>query len=64
MCNDIQPLLIPRDAVRSVATLSLENSGAHEEIAHLLRSPANAKRLLSAVAQLVAGQGAERELAP
>ena len=64
MCDDIQPLLINRDAVRSVATLSLEDAEAHEAIAHLLRSPANAKRLLSAVAQLAAGQGAERELAP
>ncbi len=34
-----------------------------EETARLLHSPVNAKRLLSAVARLAAGQGNERELA-
>ena len=36
---------------------------ALEETAYLLRTPANAKRLLSAVAQLNAGKGVERKLA-
>ena len=34
-----------------------------EETAYLLRTPANAKRLLSAAAQLNAGKGVERKLA-
>ena len=34
-----------------------------EETAYLLRTPANAKRLLSAVGQLNAGKGVERKLA-
>ncbi len=42
--------------------LSLEDFQALEETAYLLRSPANAKRLLSAVAQLTAGKGVEKEL--
>ena len=37
---------------------------ALEETAALLRSPASAKRLLAAVAQLKAGKGNERDLAP
>jgi antitoxin YefM len=43
--------------------LSLEDYQALEETAYLLRSPANARRLLAAVQQLSAGQGQERELA-
>lgn len=34
-----------------------------EETDYLLRTPANAKRLLSAVAQLDTGKGVERKLA-
>jgi antitoxin YefM len=36
---------------------------ALEETAYLLRTPANATRLLSAAAQLNAGKGVERKLA-
>lgn len=43
--------------------LSLEDYKALEETAYLLRTPANARRLLSAMAQLNAGKGSERELA-
>jgi antitoxin YefM len=44
--------------------LSLEDFQALEETAYLLRNPANAKRLLSATAQLDASKGVERELTP
>jgi antitoxin YefM len=44
--------------------LSLEDFQALEETAYLLRSPANARRLLSALMQLSAGKGVERELVP
>jgi antitoxin YefM len=43
--------------------LSLEDYKALEETAYLLRTPANAKRLLSAAAQLGTGKGVARELA-
>ena len=43
--------------------LSLEGYKALEETAYLLRTPANVVRLLSAVAQLNAGKGVERQLA-
>lgn len=39
-----------------------DNYKALEETAYLLRTPANAKRILSAAAQLTAGKGTEREL--
>ena len=62
VCNDHEALIITRNGEQSVVMLSLEDYRALEETAFLLRSPANAKRLLSSVAQLAAGQGSEREL--
>ncbi len=62
VCNDHDPLIITRNGEQSVVMLSLEDYKALEETAYLLRSPANARRLLSAMAQLSAGKGTEREL--
>jgi len=62
VCNDHDALIITRNGEQSVVMLSLEDYLALEETAYLLRSPANAKRLLSAVAQLNAGKGVERKL--
>ena len=44
------------------AMLSREDGKALVETAYLLRTQANAKRILSATAQLAAGKGTEREL--
>ena len=63
VCNDHEPLIITRNGDQSVVMLSLEDFNALEETAYLLRTPANARRLLAATAQLEAGQGVERELA-
>lgn len=62
VCNDHEALIITRNGDQSVVMLSLEDFQALEETAYLLRSPANAKRLLSATAQLNAGKGTERDL--
>lgn len=62
VCNDHEPIIITRNGEQSVVMLSLEDFQAMEETAYLLRNPANAKRLISAAAQLSAGQGVEREL--
>jgi antitoxin YefM len=62
VCNDHEALIITRNGQQSVVMLSLEDFQALEETAYLLRSPTNAKRLLSATAQLNAGKGTEREL--
>jgi antitoxin YefM len=64
VCNDHEALIITRNGEQSVVMLSLEDYTALEETAYLLRSPANAKRLLAAMTQLNAGQGIDRELAP
>lgn len=63
VCNDHEPLIITRNGDQAVVMLSLEDFQALEETAYLLRNPANAKRLLSATAQLDAGRGTERKLA-
>ncbi len=63
VCNDHEALIITRNGKQAVVMLSLEDYKALEETAYLLRTPANAKRLLSAVTQLNAEKGTERELA-
>jgi len=63
VCNDHEALIITRNGEQSVVMLSLEDYSALEETAHLLRTPANARRLLAAVGQLNAGKGVERVLA-
>ena len=63
VCQDHEALIITRNGEQSVVMLSLEDYKALEETAYLLRTPANARRLLSAVGQLNAGKGVERELA-
>lgn len=63
VCEDHEPLIITRNGEQSVVMLSLEDYKALEETAYLLRNPANARRLLSAVEQLNAGKGVERKLA-
>ena len=63
VCNDHEALIITRNGEQSVVMLSLDDFQALEETAYLLRSPANAKRLLAAVESLRAGKGKERKLA-
>ena len=63
VCNDHEALIITRNGEQSVVMLSLEDFQALEETAYLLRNPANAKRLLTAVGQLNAGKGVARPLA-
>ena len=63
VCDDHEPLIITRNGEQSVVMLSLEDFKALEETAYLLRTPAKAKRLLSAAAQLNAGKGVKRKLA-
>lgn len=62
VCEDHAPIIITRNGGQSVVMLSLDDYQALEETAYLLRNPANARRLLSAVGQLVEGKGKLREL--
>jgi antitoxin YefM len=63
VCSNHEPLIITRNGQQAVVMLSLEDYKALEETAYLLRSPANARRLLNSIAQLNAGKGTPQELA-
>jgi antitoxin YefM len=63
VCDDHEPLIITRNGEQAVVMLSLEDYKALEETSYLLRTPANAKRLLAAITQLAANNGVERALA-
>jgi len=61
---DHEPLVITRDKGKPAAILmSLEDFASYEETRYLLRSPANAARLLASVEALESGEGHERALA-
>jgi antitoxin YefM len=60
---DREPLVITRDRGKPTAVLmSLEDFASYEETRHLLRSPANAERLLESIAEIEKGGGAEKTL--
>ena len=63
VCENHEALIITRNGEQSVVMLALEDYQSLEETAYLLHNPANARRVLSATAQLSAGQGVERKLA-
>ncbi len=61
--EDHEPIVVTRDGGKpAVVILSLEDFASFEETEHLLKSPANSKRLKAAVASLASGQGTERDL--
>jgi antitoxin YefM len=62
VCRDRAPVLITRNRDQSVVMLSLEDYESLEETAYLLRSPANARRLLAAIGSLAKGKGKERRI--
>jgi antitoxin YefM len=62
VCDDHSPLIITRKNRRSVVMISLDDYQAIEETAYLLRSPANARRLIESIAELESGGGFERKL--
>jgi len=61
---DHEPVVITRDKGKPAAVLmSLEDFASYEETRYLLRSPANAERLLGSISELEQGKGSERSLA-
>jgi antitoxin YefM len=62
VCRDRSPVIITRNRNQSVVMLSLEEYEQLEEAAHLLRSPTNARRLLSAIGSLERGKGRIRKI--
>jgi len=62
VCNDHAPVIITRKATAPVVLISLEDYQALEETLYLLRSPANARRLLDSIAELEAEKSSVRQL--
>ena len=63
VCADRAPVTITRSGrQQAVVMLSLEEYHQLEETAHLLRSPANARRLMASIERLSAGRGKVRKL--
>jgi len=63
VCQDRAPITITRTGrQQAVVMVSLEEYQQLEETAHLLRSPTNARRLISAIESLAHGKGKERKL--
>ena len=61
--EDHEPVIVTREGGKpSVVILSLEDFTSFEETNYLLKSPANAERLLAAVESLTSGGGSERNL--
>ena len=60
--NDKQEVVVTRKKGEAVVVVSLEAWNSINETLHLLSSPRNAARLRSAIAQLDAVDGDEREL--
>ena len=60
--DDQEEIVITRAGHESVVIVSLDEYESLKETAYLLRSPANARRILQAIERLDAGQGTAREL--
>ncbi len=60
--DDREEVVITRAGHEPVVIVSLDDYQSMKETAYLLRSPANARRLLASIAELEAGGGTVREL--
>jgi antitoxin YefM len=62
VADDREEVIITRAGHEPVVIVSLDDYQALKETAYLLRSPENARRLLSAIDRLESGGGTVREL--
>lgn len=60
--NDHVEVVVTRKRREAVVMISLDEYNAIQETLHLQKSPENARRLQSAIAQLDAGNGSERDV--
>jgi len=62
VCLDHDPVIITRNRDQAVVMLSLDDFESLQETAYLLRSPANAKRLLGSIESLDSGRGIKKSI--
>ena len=62
VCEDQAPVIITRNRDQAVVMLSLAEYESLQETAYLLRSPANAKRLLKSIDSLESGKRIRKKL--
>jgi antitoxin YefM len=62
VCADHDPVIITRNRDQAVVMLSLDDYESLQETAYLLRSPANAKRLIASIESLNAGDTVRKSL--
>ena len=62
VCADHDPVIITRNRDQAVVMLSLEDYESLQETSYLLRSPANARRLLSSIDSLNKGKKVTKSL--
>jgi len=62
VCEDNAPVIITRKRDQSVVMLSLSEYESLQETAYLLRSPANARRLLKSIESLECGKVVRKKL--
>lgn len=63
VCSDHDPVIITRNRDQAVVMMSLEDYESLQETAYLLRSPANARRLLESISELKESGGITKSLA-
>jgi antitoxin YefM len=63
VANDHEEVVITRAGHESVVIVSLDDYQSLKETAYLLRSPENARRLVTAIERLEASHGIQRDLA-
>jgi antitoxin YefM len=61
--NDREEVVITRAGHEPVVIVSLDDYQSLKETAYLLRSPENARRLITAIERLESGGGSQHELA-
>jgi antitoxin YefM len=62
VCDSRTPMHVTRQGSRSVVVMSEDEYDGLLETVHLLRSPANARRLLAAISEANAGKLKEHKL--
>jgi antitoxin YefM len=62
VCTDHDPVIITRNRDQAVVMLSLDDYESLQETAYLLRTPANAKRLLESIEALEKGDVVTKDI--